>query len=452
MSRIMCENGGHHQNILFINPPAFAVFDAFRSSVTPPLNLAYLIRSLSELPLEISVLDVGLKSVQKFGEKGNNRQIERFLGGRPHREYLSFINSLLREAFKREKFGFVAMNADLYPFALYCLRQAKLLNPSSFIIIGGTTASECYGAFLDKKQVDCVVLDEGEETLPHLIECLQNGMNLDEVPGIVYKCAGSYIRNKARQAIRFDRIISPDYGLFDMETYLRLNGRRLMVLSARGCRGNCKFCGMPHHLPLRIRAAQDVVDEIEILRDRHGVSNFTFFNSMMNITPQHISDVCSELEKRRVQIRFSCYLKADRYLTRDTFRILRSSGCYAVDFGIESGSQSVLYRCSKGIELPEAIKLVGYAKAERLKIRCTFIWGFPNESWSEFLATIALYIRFRPACSGFFEFRLSESSEYYRNIERYTENFFEDIIRIRLARTPLAALIKGRIASLIQKI
>lgn len=434
--------------LLFINPPSFAVYDLFRSSINPPLNLAYLISSFDGTNLDIQVCDLGLMSVRRYGLRKNNMHIERLLSGRPSKDYLMFLRQHIHEAVMEKSPAIVAMNADFYTVAFYCLREAKYVDPGIKCIVGGTVASDSYCAFLSKKQVDFVIIDEGEVSFRQLVLSLVDDNHYEHIEGIAYRFDGSIVRTPAAKPISLTSIKIPAYDCFDMESYLQINGNRLMILSARGCRGNCKFCGMPRHLPLRVRPTKEIVDEISQLKARYGVRKFTFFNSMMNINAGHLRSICYELMQRKTDIRFGCYLKADQYINSDTFGLLHSAGCDSVGFGIESGSQRMLDACNKSISIKSAEHLVQQAKHAGLRVRCTFIWGMPGETWGDFFRTLKVYCRMRPSCSGFFEFRVSETSEYYRNIEAYTHHYYEDVIRISMVRKGYEVRLKRILSSL----
>lgn len=438
--------------VLLINPPLFAVSDIFRTSINPPLNLAYLLSALAENGLSATVLDLGLESLLKYGVARNNESLHRLAMGNPPAEYLSFLRARIHEVVGQREPRVIAMNADNAKLAFFCLREAKKIRPDAASIVGGTVASSMYGVFLSKPQIDYVAIDEAEETFPALVACILAGRPCDSIPGIVHRRDGSILRTAPAKAVDLSSGRMPSYDAFDMDSYFRLNGRRLMVLSARGCRGRCRFCGIPRHLPIRARPAEDVVREIELLQRKYAVNDFTFFNSMLNVNADHLNALTDELRARKIGIRFGCYLKADRHLADDTFERLKAAGCATVDFGVESGSRRMLEACRKDIDPEYVVKLVLQAKKTGLNVRCTFIWGMPGETWRDFFDTLRLYARLRPSCSGFFEFHVYEASEYYHRIEHYSDAYHEDALRISMLRNPLERKLKFRLTALVSKI
>jgi radical SAM superfamily enzyme YgiQ (UPF0313 family) len=83
-------------------------------------------------------------------------------------------------------------------------------------------------------------------------------------------------------------------------------------------------------------------------------------------------------------------------MTRATVADLRRAGCTEVWMGVESGSQQVLDRMEKGIQVEHAREATRNLRAHGIRA-CFFLqFGYPGESWEDIEATIALVRETRP--------------------------------------------------------
>jgi radical SAM superfamily enzyme YgiQ (UPF0313 family) len=66
-------------------------------------------------------------------------------------------------------------------------------------------------------------------------------------------------------------------------------------------------------------------------------------------------------------------------VTRDLLRAMRRAGLRHVNFGVESGDDSILKAIKKGIRTEHVVRALEWAKEEELATACNFMLGFPQE-------------------------------------------------------------------------
>jgi hypothetical protein len=64
----------------------------------------------------------------------------------------------------------------------------------------------------------------------------------------------------------------------------------------------------------------------------------------------------------------------------ETLEMMADSGCFAVKFGMESGSQELVDRCHKRLDLEKVKESVAYLKKRGVWVHATFTWGLPGET------------------------------------------------------------------------
>lgn len=234
---------------------------------------------------------------------------------------------------------------------------AKVANPQIITIVGGGVISSNPSVAMDTlTNADIGVIGEGEITNVELCKCLDQGHQLSDVAGIVYRSNGALKQNARREVIEnLDSIPFPDLDGFDIQTYLRLSSqtmfgsqgdRTFFILTARSCPFNCTFCYHTLGNKYRVRSLENVFIEIELLRDKYGITQFV------------LSDELFASDKRRVML-FSQFMK-DRHLSwYATFRIdhvdnelieiIKKSTCKQMFFGIESVNDGILKSMHKNL-------------------------------------------------------------------------------------------------------
>ncbi|HEV2691061.1 MAG TPA: cobalamin-dependent protein, partial [Bryobacteraceae bacterium] len=95
--------------------------------------------------------------------------------------------------FRDRQFDFVGFSSvcSSYPITLRIACEVKRQQPASVVAFGGPQASAVDAATLEAyAPVDLVVRGEAEETLPRLLEVLDQGRVPDDIPGITFRRGG----------------------------------------------------------------------------------------------------------------------------------------------------------------------------------------------------------------------------------------------------------------------
>jgi len=146
-------------------------------------------------------------------------------------------------------------------------QQVKAYDPAVVTVVGGFHASLCPEDF-DRDYVDVIVVGEGEQTFPELVETLEAGRDLAAVNGLIYRRQGRpYATTPREPAKDINSFPMPARHLteryrshyhFHFWEYPRL------VETARGCPYRCTFCSVWkfHHGKCRLRKPERVLQEI----------------------------------------------------------------------------------------------------------------------------------------------------------------------------------------------
>lgn len=268
-----------------------------------------------------------------------------------------------------------------------------------FKIVGGPVSKvpELVFKYLS---VDAVVIGEGEISTLKILKKFDNEQEfnqLGEVEGIAFKNGNKIIKtdkSTPSSMIRPLPLVPEDISSEN------IRGANVYIETHRGCPGNCGFCQVPCFFgrEVRSRSLDDVITEVkEFLKkgaNRIAISGGTgsLYGSKKFKTTDE--DAFAELLKEISS------LTGPKNLTIPDIRvdminedILEAVKKYTngwIFFGIESGSDKILKKMKKGVNINDIINAVEAAKAHGIKIAGSFIVGYPGENEDDFEATVEL--------------------------------------------------------------
>lgn len=245
---------------------------------------------------------------------------------------------------------------------------------------------------------DYCVVGEGEKTLEELLNAVKNKEATDHIEGLWNKH-----NFKLRKLIEnLDTLPLPAWDLVPIHEYsvsqpdLRYtfeSGVCLSIASSRGCLFHCTFCsshGVYGHSH-RERSASHIVDEIEMLNKKYGVTKFFIVDESILANAKRAEQFAEELKRRNLKILFASSARVnDPGVNTQTLKKLHEAGMVRVDFGVESGSQKILNNIRKATTVKQIVKAHKLAHACGLKITSLMISGHLEETWEDVFDSLEL--------------------------------------------------------------
>ena len=293
----------------------------------------------------------------------------------------------------------------LYNSAMKLIEISKETLPQAVTVLGGS-----HGTFWDENalqeypSLDIVVRKEGEQTFVELIDKIHNQSSLDNVLGITYRNVDKIVRNEDRPFIEdLDALPFPAHHLMPLEN-LKHNGKIIFpLMSSRGCVFWCDFCSTVRMFGrgYRMRSPKNVVDEIQLVHDRYGVDQVTFYDDAFSVDRNRVVKICEELQARKLHIKWDCGTRVDM-IDRELMKTMRNAGCFAVWLGVESGSEAILGAMNKRIKLDQT--RLAYKTAHQLGLMtiANVVLGFPGETEQTARETIRFVKELNPDDVGFY--------------------------------------------------
>ena len=271
----------------------------------------------------------------------------------------------------------------LYKSAMKLITIAKQAQPNAVTMLGGS-----HGSFLDEDalkeypSLDIVVRREGENTFIELLEKIQSQASLANVLGITYRNGDKIVRTADRPLIEdLDSIPFPAHHLMPLESFKRDGKILFPLISSRGCVFWCDFCSTVRMFGrgYRWRSPKNVVDEMQLIHDKYGVKQVTFYDDAFTVDRKRVIQICDELHARNLDMMWDCGTRVDM-VDRELLQTMRNAGCFAVWLGVESGSEAILGAMNKSIKLDQTRKAYKTAHEVGLMTIANVVLGFPGET------------------------------------------------------------------------
>ena len=275
----------------------------------------------------------------------------------------------------------------------------KEIDDTVKVVLGGPHVNLFPDETIKLKNVDYLVLGEGEVVFADLINAIDEKSELRKIPGIVFENNRKIINTGQRPLIsNLDELPFPARHLVPYKKYTSLlskGGVVTTVFTSRGCPFKCSFCDRPHlGKVFRSRSAKNVVDEIEECVNM-GIHEFLFYDDTFTIDRQRVIDICNEVIKRNLDIIWDIRTRVDM-VDEDVIKHLAKAGCQGIHYGIEAGTDKILKVLNKKISIKKAVEVFDLTRKYDIMTLAYFMIGNPGETRNDIYETFKLMRRLDP--------------------------------------------------------
>ncbi|NIM47627.1 MAG: radical SAM protein [Candidatus Aenigmarchaeota archaeon] len=299
------------------------------------------------------------------------------------------------------------------------------------VILGGPHPSALPEESL--KYADIVIRNEGELTMKKLCE---NWDKKEKVIGISYKKNGKIIHNPPRPLIKnLDELPFPAYHLLpDISLYstpqpvVTQKKRCLTLVTSRGCPYQCNYCFKGVFGPVwRPHSAEYIVRLWKYLVSDFGVEEIGVQDDNFNFDYDRARRIVDGLIKEKINIPWTTAqgIRADK-VDLPLLSKMKKSGFFRTGFGIEAGSQEMIYKIGKGLKLEKAEKAIKICKKLGIESIGYFIIGNAYDNTKTMEETINLAIKLDPDIAHFTIAVPLPSTPLYKLIEKEGKFLIKD--------------------------
>jgi radical SAM superfamily enzyme YgiQ (UPF0313 family) len=297
-------------------------------------------------------------------------------------------------------FGVTCMTGPQILHAIRACRIVREQRPDLPIVWGGIHGSLLPEQTLQSRWADVVVVGEGEETFPQLVNALANRASLAPIEGLAYAEKGQIRVTPPRPFVNLDRQPPLSYHLVNMDHYRRrLFGMdHVSFNSSRGCTFRCSFCWDPvlHGRRWRAMEPKTVIEQLQRVFRDYGIRGFLFTDDFFFLDLPRARAVLEEIVRAdlgfsisKLQIRADTICRMDR----EFLELLVRANVRRLTVGVESGSPSMLQLIKKDVTVEQIIEANQKLKPYPIVPVYLFMMALPTETPEQFAQSITLAIR-----------------------------------------------------------
>lgn len=312
---------------------------------------------------------------------------------------------VIAEGWTPERFGRWVASKDAEVVGLSCtilsLREAfafclaaKTARPGTVTVVGGPGVGGwkpeelfLYGG----EGVDYFVRGEGEQAMIALLETLQSGGDLSDVPNLIWRSDAGAVENVKHGMLDLGPLPSPAWDLMPMERY-RLHPPwgvypyASIMETARGCTYPCSFCCLSR--PVKVRSVDWIVEELIMLHLRYGLQEVHFVDPTFTLDAERALAIADAIARLPFDLRWTCKTRVD-HIDDHLAQRLAAAGCYGIAFGVESGADLVLAKMKKKLMVERTREAFQACNAHGIRTIAYCLVGGPGEDDATVASTIA---------------------------------------------------------------
>jgi radical SAM superfamily enzyme YgiQ (UPF0313 family) len=318
----------------------------------------------------------------------------------------------------------IVLQQQLFSSMTFCA-LIKQHFPNIHVTIGGNTVTRLRDVLPRSPlfaHFDSAVIYEGETAFLQLVEAVGAGRSLEGVPNTLYRDASGVHTSALTYAENMEELPPPDFDGLPLDRYF-LPDKILPYLATRGCYwGRCEFCdhGEGYTAGYRTKKIQQVLDEIQQLRDKYRVNRFHFTDE--SYPPALFRKLCRGLVDRRMDIAWTTHMRYEKSLLDEAvWEDAKNSGCKYLHVGYESGNERVLKLMDKATTTDVITRSLQLSAKAGIWNHAMGFFGFPGETREEALDSMRFLEKNKDIVHsvGFGTFDLSRHTPVAKNPEKF---------------------------------
>lgn len=359
--------------ILFVNPSNERLYDTPKERpILEPLWAEYLKAVLSNY--DVKIFDMNVNGVYF------------------PRDLSSFLH-----LFKPDVVG-VSVATPLVKESQEIIRLVRGIYPLTKIIVGGPHISALRNKdVLRELGADFGVAGEGE----YLIESLINEKKRNEP--FLWPVDSNPSISKNLNSLPFpSRLPRKDYHLnYDFGVRKQVLAS---VMTSRSCPYQCTFCASKCIFGdrTRMRSAENVVKELNELKQEFGVNSILFLDDCFTLLPRRVEEICKLMIRESLDIGWWIDTRCDN-VNEEMLKLMKKAGLKFVVYGVESGSARILRRIRKNIPIEQVKKAFRITHKIGIDTKANFILGHLGETERDMMESINLAKELKATRTSFYK-------------------------------------------------
>jgi radical SAM superfamily enzyme YgiQ (UPF0313 family) len=277
-------------------------------------------------------------------------------------------------------------------------RIAELIKerrPQVVTVLGGAHACTIGPPLLDAyPAIDYLVIGEGEQTM---LELARSGLrDVESIPGLACRINGTGTLKTSRELIAdLDTLPFPAYHLlpdfprrYNLPLFSYPKAPNTSIISSRGCPYRCSYCDRSvFSQGFRFNSPEYIVEHVAMLNRDYNIRHVFFYDDLFTFDRSRVAEFCELKERRGLKVGYNCIARLE-HIDAELLALLKRSGCWQVNFGIESGDPEVIKKHRKFFALDDVGHKLQMVKDAGMRVKGLFRIGLPGEDEAAIRRTI----------------------------------------------------------------
>lgn len=267
--------------------------------------------------------------------------------------------------------------------------EIKRRFPHCFVILVGTHPSALPEDTLNlSKSIDAVTIGEYDFTIRDVAHALEQKLSLQNVPGLVFRHNGEYIKTAEREKIEdldslpFVTSVYKKYLNYKNYFFAAAKYPMVMIITGRGCPFKCFFCLYPqvfHSRRYRPRSPENIVAEFKYIKENFpDLKEIGIEDDCFTVNTARVRKICQLLIEEKLNMTWYCNVRGD--VDYETLSLMKQAGCRLVTVGFESGVQSTLDQMHKNEKIKNYYQFAKDAQKAGVMVHGCIMAGTPGDS------------------------------------------------------------------------
>ena len=268
---------------------------------------------------------------------------------------------------------------------LYLCYLIKQKNKNIHINIGGSYFEFFYKKFKNLKDFfgiffDSISIGDSTKTVIELTKYVKKELPAEKVTNLLYIDNGKVKFNENKTPSKIKDLPFQSFTGYKEEDYFLPE----LVLPVRfsttySCYWHkCIFCTCSGSIQQAPFSEERFVAEIEYLSKKYKAKHFIFWDNALH--PKYIEKVADLILEKKLNLKYNIYARLEKEFTYELLKKIKKSGCIAIHWGLDSGSERILEYIKKGITIENAQNVLNNSRKAGIFNTVHMIFGYPTET------------------------------------------------------------------------
>lgn len=271
-------------------------------------------------------------------------------------------------------------------------RLKSSFRPNVLLMAGGVHANLFPEQTLIDLMVDVVGIGECEDTVLEILD-ETHSRDFSAISGTCFCREGVIYKTPPKILARnIDRFLFPARHLLPVNDFVmtdrmsNMNVRMTHVMPGRGCPFPCRYCASAQ-TKVQYRSGDNFRMELLHLMDTYDIHGFAVVGNDFILNKQNVGNICASIEGLR--LKWATLSRVDR-VDPTILNAMSKSGCYEIEFGVESGSQRILEAMDKRTSVEQIKTALRQTHEANIHSKVFLVHGYPGEDLNSVAETITL--------------------------------------------------------------